>query len=301
MKKKVCIICRRDKLASEFSIEHIIPESIGNKHLKIDTVCKECNSKLGNKVDYEITNNIISKLDRFINKSKGKSKKIPNPFRKGKTTDGRIVYCDENLKPSLVPKINFDTETGKYNISASSIDEAVKIINKKLKRNGKPNLTDIQIKDLKKNVQVKREQPIVEISGKVDFYKIYLGFIKIAYEYMYHLVGDEYLKDKEGIKLAKILKNYIYDDIKTNCDGIIIEQPYQNQFHKMSQLKFLGKQLFGNKNIHYMQLVEMKDRTIINIVLYSSLDYSVIVSRENYNLLNNVQVIDPTDGEHIKF
>ena len=55
--KKICIICRKSKSKSELNIEHISPESIGNKSLIIDSVCKECNSELGNKVDYEITNN----------------------------------------------------------------------------------------------------------------------------------------------------------------------------------------------------------------------------------------------------
>lgn len=301
MKKKVCIICRKSKLETDFNIEHIIPESIGNKHLTIDTVCEECNSKLGNKVDYEITNNMISQLDRFINKSKGKSRKIPNPFREGRTLDGRIVYCDDNLKPSLVPKVDFDTETGKYNVSASSLDEAIKIINKKLKRSGKSLLTNEQIKDLQKEVEVKREQPTVQISGKVDFYNIYLGFIKIAYEFMYYLVGQEYLKDEKGIKLSNILKDYIYYGIEADCDGIIGGLPHKEHENIVSKIKVLGKQLFGNENIHYMQLVEMEDSTIINIILYSSFNYSVIVSKNSYNLLNSVYMINPINGENTSY
>ena len=298
--KRICIICRKSKAKSEFNIEHIIPESIGNKNLIIDSVCKECNSKLGTKVDYEITNNIISQLDRFINKSRGKSGKIPNPFRKGKTKDGKIVYCDKNLKPRLATEVEFDSETGRYSISTSSMKEAVEIIDKKLKRSGKPPLTDEQIEELRKSVKSEKIRPTIRMSTSVDFYKIRMGFIKIAYEFMYYLVGQDYFKDKQGKRLANILKDYIYKDIKADHNGIVGGLPEEECLRLISYFRILGKELFNNQNIHYIQLLRIGNTSIVNIILYSAFNYSVVVSRENYNLCSNMYVINPIDGRHIK-
>ncbi len=233
---RICIICRKVKNNSQFNIEHIIPESTGNKKLTINSLCKECNSKLGKKVDYEITNNIISELDRFTNKIKGKSGKIPNPFRKGKTMDGRVIYCDENLKPRLETIVEFDENLKKYIVSAPSLEEGIKIINKKLKRSGKANLTDEQIKKIRDESKVKIKQPIMQITRETDLYKIEMGFIKIAYEFMYYKIGDKYLKDKQGRILAEILNNYIYKNIESNLDSIIAELPYEK--HKKTSENF---------------------------------------------------------------
>lgn len=300
VKERICIICRKSKAKSEFNIEHIIPESIGNKNLIIDSVCKECNSKLGTKVDYEITNNIISQLDRFINKSRGKSRKIPNPFRKGKTKDGKTVYCDENLKPRLATEVEFDSETGRYSISTSSMKEAVEIIDKKLKRSGKPPLTDEQIEELKKSVKSEKVRPTVRMSTSVDFYKIRMGFIKIAYEFMYYLVGQNYLKDEQGKRLAKILNDYIYKNIKTDHSGIVGGLPEEEHLRIISGFKILGKELFDNQNIHYIQLLKVGNTSIVNIILYSVFNYSVVVSNKNYNLCSNMYMINPIDGRCIK-
>ena len=67
-----CIICRQEK---EESDEHIIPEALGNKKLITRRVCKECNNKLGTKVDDYLMNHPIVKLVRTNEKLYGKSGK----------------------------------------------------------------------------------------------------------------------------------------------------------------------------------------------------------------------------------
>ena len=52
MKKNgVCIICRENK--DNLSDEHVIPDAIGG-YYHIYTVCKECNSKLGQNIDSKL-------------------------------------------------------------------------------------------------------------------------------------------------------------------------------------------------------------------------------------------------------
>ncbi|MBU5677921.1 HNH endonuclease [Alkaliphilus sp. MSJ-5] len=297
---KTCIICRKIKSKQDFNIEHIIPESIGNKKLIIHSVCKDCNSRLGKKVDYEITNNIVSELARFSHKIKGKSGKIPNPFRKGITANGRIVYCDEDIKPRFEPEVKFNEETGMCNISAGSLEEAINIANKKLKRLGKPILTESQIDNLRDTVNIKKEQPEIKITTSVDFYKIQMAFIKIAYEFMHYIIGDKYLEDSHGKRLSKILYDYIYNDKKANLDGILGQLPIKECKRIINNFKFLGKEIFNNENIHYVQLLKNKDISIVNIIIFSSFNYSVVVSNGNYEFVSNMYLINPISGEYIK-
>ena len=49
--KDKCIICEQIK---EMSTEHVIPFSIGG-NITLDNVCKDCNSKLGTKIDCQLT------------------------------------------------------------------------------------------------------------------------------------------------------------------------------------------------------------------------------------------------------
>lgn len=64
-----CIICRRNNVS--LSDEHVIPDSIGG-YYHIHTVCKECNSKLGDNVDVKLLNHTLIKLHRFSKRMRGK-------------------------------------------------------------------------------------------------------------------------------------------------------------------------------------------------------------------------------------
>jgi hypothetical protein len=59
----VCIYCGRDKRHSEFTLEHVIPQSLGGAYapdlLKLRNVCKRCNSDLGLFVDAAFEKNWV--------------------------------------------------------------------------------------------------------------------------------------------------------------------------------------------------------------------------------------------------
>lgn len=67
-----CIICNNDKEPSEFSKEHVIPESAGSSYF-IDTVCKDCNNLLGRTIDNKFLDNFFVKL--YLSKFNIKNKK----------------------------------------------------------------------------------------------------------------------------------------------------------------------------------------------------------------------------------
>jgi hypothetical protein len=66
-----CIFCKKEKTTAEFSSEHVFPESIGGSFL-IDTVCRGCNSELGNKVDSKLADHFLVRLIRYVLGLRGK-------------------------------------------------------------------------------------------------------------------------------------------------------------------------------------------------------------------------------------
>lgn len=73
----LCIVCRKDK--EDMSDEHVIPDSLGGFY-HIYSVCKPCNSELGEKVDSPLVNHKLTELYRFAQEIEGKTGKVPNPF-----------------------------------------------------------------------------------------------------------------------------------------------------------------------------------------------------------------------------
>ena len=137
--KGYCIICRKEN--KTLSDEHVIPDSIGG-YYHIYTVCKECNSKLGDNVDIKLLNHTLIELHRFSRRMKGKKGNIPNPFNVKSVTDTgqRVRVEDKNgiLTPYLLPDIKSNAEGTHIQITLDKRDEKEieKIISKKLKKQG---------------------------------------------------------------------------------------------------------------------------------------------------------------------
>lgn len=298
LNEKTCIICRKIKDNKHFNIEHIIPESIGNKKLTIDAVCEECNSRLGTKIEPAITNNFLSELARYTDQIKGKSGSIPFPFKNGTTEDGRKIQSNSNGEISFIPKVEHDDENSEIRVSANSIDEAVKIIKKKMKRLNQPTLSDLQLQEVIKTARIKNKHPSINIQKTIDINKVNTGIIKIAYEFAYYLIGTEYLKDPQGKKIANIFYDYIYNN-KKNCSINQYLRPLkknENQKHVLI-IKSLGKDIFNNKNIHYIKAVKTNNEILIDIILFSSIRTIVSVSYADYNFEEHGYLINPKDGQ----
>ncbi len=72
-----CIICLDDK--DNFNDEHVIPDVLGGVYI-INSVCKDCNSDLGRRVDIKIINEFAAKNFRHDYQLSGKSGKLPVVF-----------------------------------------------------------------------------------------------------------------------------------------------------------------------------------------------------------------------------
>lgn len=268
---KKCIICGKNKKNNEFNIEHIIPEALGNKSLKFDKVCIECNSNLGIKVDRYITTGFFMELVRYNYKVVGKNNKMPFPFKDGMDEDGNNVRLNSNFKPSIVTTVN--EQDDKFIIKTSSKNEAIKIIEKKYKR-GKLNINQKnKIISIIENTDNKKTNPSISYSFEINFNEIELAILKIAYEYTYLRLGDTYYYDECGIKIRNIILQAINNNKIEKCN-LIYRLP--NKFNK--NINYLAKQF---NNSHLLKMQTINNRIILLISLFTEMSMSYMINISN--------------------
>ena len=123
---KRCIFCARTDNEfdgkNQWTVEHIIPECLGNSTLILRNVCKQCNSNLGTYVDNYFVNHHFIKSSRQFFQLRSQNGVIPYAFQEGVTEDGQRIRVDENFVPSVVPSIIQDGN--KITIHANSVEEA---------------------------------------------------------------------------------------------------------------------------------------------------------------------------------
>lgn len=281
---KKCIICGKSKEESEFNIEHIIPEALGNKSLKIEEVCIDCNSKLGSKVDKYITTGFFMELIRSNYKVSGKENKCPFPFKEGIDEDGNKVRLDSNFKPTLVT--NVEKKDNEYRIKTSSKQEAIEIVEKIYKRNG----LDINQEIINKIESAKMESthPIISYELKVDLNELELAILKIAYEYAYLKLGKNYYDDKCGSEIRAILQKAINNN-KVEKYNLIYNVP-----DKLGEvINCLGKQI---NNSHFLDMQNVNNKIVLTISLFCemSLTYMINISdnADKYDKVNYTELIE---------
>lgn len=282
---KKCIICGKSKKESEFNIEHIIPEALGNKSLKIDKVCIECNSKLGSKVDKYITTGFFMDLIRNSLKVAGKNNKLPFPFKEGIDEDGNKVRIDNNFKPTIVTKV--DKKDNRYTIKASSKQEAIEIIEKEYKRK-KLNINQKNkiISEIE-NAEMKITYPIISYEFKINFKEMELAILKIAYEYACLKLGDAYYDDKCGSEIRKIIQKAINDN-KVEKYNLIGHLPNKCEFEK--DLEDFAQRY---NNLHFLQMQTENNNIVLIISLFCKmcLSYMIIIS-DNADRYDNANFTD---------
>ncbi len=102
-----CIFCKKDSSAS-ISVEHIVPESLGNKShiLKKGIVCDKCNQYFSLKIEKPVLEMDFFNDLRFRNKIESKKRKIPK---------GVFLIPDNNYEAQVtiekgVTSVRLDTE-----------------------------------------------------------------------------------------------------------------------------------------------------------------------------------------------
>lgn len=90
-----CVFCHKDSTASK-SVEHIIPESLGNKHyfLSKGYVCDGCNNYFAVKIERELLEQPYFKSMRFRNEILTKKGK---PVKEKMIFPGAMMACDVEM------------------------------------------------------------------------------------------------------------------------------------------------------------------------------------------------------------
>lgn len=289
-KSGICIICRNHK--DNLSDEHVIPDSIGG-YYHIYTVCKECNSNLGNNVDSKLVNHYFTDFMRYDLGLKGKTGKIPNPFEGTHVLDtdpNTKVKLDTdpngNLITHILPKttITRDDNNGKTNISIQldSSDESKKdkILEKILEREG----LNTNSHTVNKLQPIKNKfLPIIKMERTIDVKEFRIAFLKIAYEFAIDTI-PEYFEDKQAIEISKILLNADCSNIDKYFMGNGFDQKIPEHYSQMIDFE---------KNRHILILSSSKGLGLICFIsLYNLFTFAVILSDNSHNCLMHIGIND---------
>ena len=293
-----CIICRIEKDKKEFSDEHVIPDALGG-YYHIYTVCKSCNSILGQKVDSKLTNHIFSKYQRNTLNLKGKSGKVPNPF------DGtHIIKNDNNRKvrfemddkgipmPYLLPEVEVEKEEDKtvikISIDGDDKDKFNSILEKTLKRNGIS--TDTHKIDYDLDKHIKKFKPIIKMEHKLDVRDFKIGLLKIAYEFAVDKL-PEYFVDQKAKDISNALLNADYGTAETFVLGSGFEKDI------IEPLKCIFD---FDSNKHYLILMSSNNGLLCYIKLSNLFEIIVHLSDKTYLENNLLFCINDLDNKEVK-
>ena len=266
-----CIICRRNNVS--LSDEHVIPDSIGG-YYHIHTVCKECNSKLGDNVDVKLLNHTLIKLHRFSKRMRGKTGYIPNPFDVKSTTDtGQAVRVEDKngvLTPFLLPDIksNADGSHIQITLDRRAEEDIEKIIAKKLKKQGITSKTH-QFVETRTYHEFK---PTITSTLSFDLEEFKLGILKIAYEFAVDSLPD-FINDKNAIIISEILLNQDISRLSTI-------QFIGDGFENIIQPVFGNLIDFSNKDRHYLFLIETEEKLVCFVNLFNIISIGLVLSEK---------------------
>ncbi len=283
-----CIFCGKREYEFEadnsWTDEHIIPEALGNQSLIIKDVCKFCNSNLGTYVDKYITDNMIIQMLRLQYGLKGQSNSLPNPFYEGRDEYNNRVRVDNNFQPHVVPHLNVDGNhiTG----VASSSEEAVQIVRKKLERMGLSN-EDIETNlNQVRSIQPRVSNPEIQYRFQIEVNRIYMEALKIAYEFSYYYLGDSYSNDSRGQKIKAKLLEAINGELKESCGAIDGVTVIKNIDHKIDP----------KKPQHLIRFYQVGNSLYVDVYLFmlTVFSCSVLVSEDasQYDFMEKEIVLD---------
>lgn len=269
-----CIICRVDKDALEFSDEHVIPDALGG-YYHIYSVCRACNSRMGETVDSALVNHKLTDLYRFVEGMAGKSGAIPNPFGGLVTStenpdfQARAIADDDGeLKFQLIPRVVVHEEGGApklIEIVVDAQDEAKigTILRKKLQRLG--------IEECQARAKSELVRSVLgggfSMRWQIDMQAFKIGLLKIAYEFAVDSI-EEYFETPDAIEISRILREVDYEAVNqfvTVGSGLQPEvfEPFKDYLDLESKKHYLvlinaGPELVGCVKLHQLFCVGVK-------------------------------------------
>jgi len=292
---QTCIICRKKK--ADFNDEHVIPDSIQG-YYQINTVCTDCNSRMGSAIDNKLINHKFIEFQRFLFNIKGKSGSIPNPFSGTHhimdNPDRKVVLeidSKGSLSPRLlpiVPNLKKEPIVDSFIIQVDKKDEGRidEIIDKIILRNGidKHRLTSTKIE--------REVDPYISITLNIDTQDFKIGMLKMAYEFAVDNI-PEYFTDEHARTISKILYKCDFKDL---VKKVLF---FGSGFDKEILTPFQNLISFEEKN-HYLILLSTKHGLICIINLFNILSIGIRLSNST-NYLKNDLLVGKNDLDNHSF
>ncbi|EDN67545.1 conserved hypothetical protein [Beggiatoa sp. PS] len=294
---KECIICR--KLKSKFSDEHVIPDSL-NGYYHIHTVCTDCNNHLGSAIDCTITNHKLAEFYRFIHKIKGKSGKIPNPFKNTNLTlkddpkqKIRAIRNKEGmLEPYFLYNLSEISPDGEFTLhfdkrNEGKIENYLKGIAKKI---------GISLNEIKSScilMPYKKITPKVDCKMEIDIKKFRMGLLKIAYEFAVDTI-PAYYHDKK----AKLISHILF---KADFEALDKYSLFIGSGLQKSIFQSLPWLIDVNSNDYSLILVQTKRFGLICLIHLANMFNIIVILSDRMNYLTEDIIIGINDFENRQF
>lgn len=302
-----CIFCGVEINDVNESIEHIIPEALGNRQLSIKEVCKQCNSKLGEKVDSELTSNILIEMIRHIHKIEGKSGKVPNPFNNGVLADDnnqkvRVLFDDQGKSyPVLITnkheRKHEDNTEIHFVFDKSEQSKIPDVINTFLKRKGLPPLSTEEIEKRYKEVSQHIE---TKHTFRFDVNSYKKAILKIIYESAYYFLGESILQSEEMQILNKAIWDFSVDWAETCKDSVKGTITFYNDDNPFIQLF----NLLSKQSDHLILLLPTEDSLNVIVKIFDVF-WGVINISSNpfvYSIPElDCIIVDSLSGKHVLY
>lgn len=276
-KKGRCILCRRD--GREMSDEHVIPDAIGG-YYHIYSVCKECNSRLGSKVDKYLLDNWLTVVKRNEHQMAGKTGVVPHPLMgEGVLEDGQKVRMEKDeeghLFPYLIPSAPIVSDDGKqvsFSLDARDAKSVNHITEKVLKRKGFDR-TRTAIESFRQDIHI--DKPCVRMQFSIDIKSYLLSLLKIAYEFTIDQLPS-YIEDPQARLYADILlcgeKDRV-DEISVMANGFMDKK-----------FVILPTYIDNNEHRHLLFLTEVENQLVCVVKLFDVYGVSIRMSDKSYGV-----------------
>lgn len=266
-----CIICLRppnnDNPLHVLTDEHIVSEFVGGR-IVVRNVCKECNDRLGHGLEGKLAKNIYFKLYAYFNKIKGKKDKLINPLTGEYLIDGKKFRFESDFSLYKVQTIKHQRNSdGSFTIEASvditDIDriehDMFKTISRKLKSSGKFFKEDQLRKRIKELIERERNsiktinQPEIDVSFSIDFNEVALLALKVSYELLAWITGEDFILSSDFDKFRSSLKNIILHNeiryVMTNFHESFIDTIKENPFFEVKDFSHINFIFEKNKTL----------------------------------------------------
>ncbi len=307
-----CIICGKtfDGLNTIPSLEHIIPEALGNDKITSNCVCQSCNNLLGTRVDAYLSDHIFVKFIRKEKLEKDKDIKLFDSVLQEKETGKKFFVYNDHVEGMSQVIVSEKIENNGLHlmIDANSLKDGIAIARKRIKRE-RPDWTNEDIEKMinREGAITQRRtvftRPILEQPVEINKSRWMMEAIKIAYEYACNLFGSEYLFDE----IAQMFRSFLYAATLGKKEYSDLEYNHLRQYCNLQDIRILGqiKQLMKFRHIIVI-CPDMENKLICNIRILDEdlLSFTVLLSMNAACYIRNDGVCGTMileNGERIDF